>query len=340
VTEADDVDRISGESVERPLRRVAAASFVAVHQTDAKPVERNPSWNRRRRWVPKPPSPRGVVAGVKNQADMKHLTLLAGLLLAAASPAAGTSVILATTTSTQDTGLLDVLVPAFERSTGYRVKTIAVGTGAALAMGEKGDADVLLVHAPKAEEAYMAEGRGLERAAVMHDSFIVVGPGADPANVKGAPTAVAAFKRIAMAGAPFVSRADDSGTNKKELELWQAAGVTPGGWYVRTGSGMADTLHVASQKAAYALTDDGTYLAQRSTLELVPVVEDAKDLRNAYHVIVVKPIPGRVGNLDGAEAFAKYVVSPEGQKLIGSFGTQRFGRPLFVPDAETPTVAR
>jgi len=247
---------------------------------------------------------------------------------------AAPAVILATTTSTQDTGLLDILVPAFERSTSYEVKTIAVGTGAALAMGEKGDADVLLVHAPKSEEKYMADGRGLSRELVMHNRFIVVGPSTDPAHVRGVATAVEAFKRIAAAGAPFLSRADDSGTNKKELELWQAADATPqGAWYIKSGSGMADTLHIASQKAAYTLTDDGTYLSQRSTLDLIPEVEDATDLRNVYHVIVVKPIAGRIGNRAGGEAFAKYVVSPEGQQIIASFGKERFGRPLFSADA-------
>jgi len=247
---------------------------------------------------------------------------------------AGSAVILATTTSTQDTGLLDVLVPAFERSTGYTLKTIAVGTGAALAMGEKGDADVLLVHAPKAEETYMADGRALSREPVMHNSFIVVGPATDPAHVRGAPSAVAGFARIAGSGAPFVSRADDSGTNKKERELWQAAGAMPQGTaYIKSGSGMADTLHIASQKNAYALTDDGTYFSQRRTLDVVPELEDAKDLRNLYHVIVVKPMPGRPSNLAGGEAFAKYVVSAEGQRLIAGYGKERFGRPLFTADA-------
>ena len=258
------------------------------------------------------------------------------LLLVAALPsqAAGPAVILATTTSTQDTGLLDVLVPAFERASGYSVKTIAVGTGAALAMGEKGDADVLLVHAPAAEDAYMAHGRGLGRRLVMHNAFMLVGPAGDPAKVKGLADAAAAFRRIAAAGAPFVSRADDSGTNIKELALWKTAGIEPAGaWYIKSGSGMGDTLHVASQKAAYTLTDDGTYLAQRATLTLVPLVENAADLRNVYHVIVVKPIPGRVGNEAGGEAFAAYVVSPAGQRVIAQYGKEKFGRPLFSADA-------
>jgi len=184
----------------------------------------------------------------------------------------------------------------------------------------------------------MADGRGLSRQLVMHNRFIVVGPGT--AHVRAATSAVDAFRRIATAGAAFVSRADDSGTNKKELELWQAAGVTPqGAAYIKSGSGMADTLHIASQKAAYTLTDDGTYLSQRGTLDLVPALEDANDLRNVYHVIVVKPIPGRPNNLAGGEAFAQYVVSTDGQRLITAYGKERFGRPLFSVDAGTVPVA-
>ncbi len=250
------------------------------------------------------------------------------------STTAAPSVVLATTTSTQDTGLLDVLVPAFEKSSGYSVKTVAVGTGAALAMGERGDADVLLVHAPSAEDAYMTKGRGLSRSLVMHNAFIIVGPPNDPAHVKGAKSAQAAFAAIAGAHATFASRGDDSGTNIKEKALWKAAGVDPeGAWYVKTGSGMADTLHIASQKAGYALTDDGTFLSQRATLVLSPLVEDVKDLRNVYHVIVVKPIEGRVSNEPGATAFARFLTSAEGQRIIATFGPERFGRPLFTPDA-------
>jgi tungstate transport system substrate-binding protein len=250
------------------------------------------------------------------------------------STMAAWSVILATTTSTQDTGLLDVLVPAFEKTSGYSVKTLAVGTGAALVMGERGDVDVLLVHAPSAEEAFMAKGRGLSRSLVMHNAFIIVGPPNDPAHVKGARSAQASFAAIASAHATFVSRGDDSGTNIKEQALWKAAGVTPeGAWYVKTGSGMADTLHIASQKAAYTLTDDGTFLSQRPTLALSPLVEDVKDLRNVYHVIVVKPIEGRVSYEPGATAFARFLTSAEGQRIIATYGRERFGRPLFTPDA-------
>jgi tungstate transport system substrate-binding protein len=198
-----------------------------------------------------------------------------------------------------------------------------------------GDADVLLVHAPSAEEAYMAKGRGLARWLVMHNGFIIVGPTGDPAKVAGVGNAVDAFRRIAASGATFISRGDDSGTNIKELEIWRAAGITPqGAWYLKTGSGMADTLHVASQKAAYALTDDGTFLSQRATLQLAPVLQGVPDLLNIYHVILVKPLPGRVGNLAGGRAFADYVVSPVGQRVIATFGQDRYGRPLFTPDAK------
>jgi tungstate transport system substrate-binding protein len=262
------------------------------------------------------------------------LPALAALALFPSGAVAAPSVVLATTTSTQDTGLLDVLVPAFEKASGYQVKTIAVGTGAALSMGERGDADVLLVHAPSAEQAYMAKGRGLSRALVMHNTFIIVGPPGDPARVRGTGDARTAFAAIARSGAPFVSRGDDSGTNIKELALWKAAGVTPSGaWYIKTGSGMADTLHVASQKEAYALSDDGTYLSQRATLNLVPLVDRAPELENIYHVIVVRPIPGRVANQAGGEAFAQFVVSATGQAVIAAFGREKFGRPLFTPDA-------
>jgi tungstate transport system substrate-binding protein len=265
---------------------------------------------------------------------MRAVAPLVCMFALAAPAAAAPAVVLATTTSTQDTGLLDVLVPAFEKASGIRVKTIAVGSGAALAMGQRGDADVLLVHSPAAEQAYMASGRGMSRALVMHNAFIVVGPPSDPAHVKGAAKAQDAFASIARARAPFISRGDDSGTNVKELGLWKAASVeTFGEWYLKTGSGMADTLRVASQKAAYTLTDDGTYLSQRATLSLVPLVEDASDLRNVYHVIVVKPLPDRVSNAPGGEAFARFITSAEAQRIIADYGRERFGRALFTPDA-------
>jgi tungstate transport system substrate-binding protein len=244
-------------------------------------------------------------------------------------------VILATTTSTQDSGLLDVLLPRFEASTGYRVKPIAVGTGEALKLGERGDADVVLVHAPEAEREFVASGAGVDRRIVMHNDFIFVGPPADPARVRGAPGFGAALRRLAASSAPFVSRGDDSGTHKKELALWKEAKVPKpsGARYIETGSGMGATLKVASEKRGYTLTDRGSYLSHRANLDLDIVVERDPLLLNPYHVIRVNPRRSPRVNAKGALAFAAFLVSPEAQRLIGEFGRDRYGEPLFIPDA-------
>jgi tungstate transport system substrate-binding protein len=250
-------------------------------------------------------------------------------------PAANKEIILATTTSTQDTGLLDVLVPAFTQKTGIEVKTVAVGTGQALKMGQDGNADVLLVHAPSSEKTFMEGGFGIERKLVMHNDFIIVGPTADPAGIKGTATAVEAFKKIAGAGAPFISRGDDSGTNKAELALWKKTEISPTQqtWYQETGQGMGATLKVASEKIAYTLTDRGTYLANKSSLGLDILVEGDNALLNIYHVIVVNPAKWPKVNVDGARAFSDFILSPEIQDLIGKFGVDKYGQPLFYPDA-------
>ena len=241
------------------------------------------------------------------------------------------AMILATTTSTQDSGLLDELVPRFQRDSGCSVKTVGVGSGEALELGANGDADVLLVHSPEAEEEYMDAGHGVSRKAVAHNDFVVVGPADDPAHVKGADSAAEAFAGIAKAQAPFASRADESGTNTKELSLWEAAGVEPGGsWYIETGQGMGETLTIASQKQAYTLSDRGTWLATDS-LDLKLLVEGGDDLLNPYHVIVVK---GEDVNRDCAQEFSDWIISPETQKEIGQFGVARYGEPLFHPDAK------
>ena len=242
--------------------------------------------------------------------------------------------ILATTTSTQDSGLLDVLIPAFEKQTGYTVKTVAVGTGQALKMGQDGNADVLLVHAPASEKTYMEGGFGAERFLVMHNDFIIVGPASDPAGLKGMTSALDAFKKIAAATAPFVSRGDDSGTNKAELALWKQAGITPeGAWYIETGQGMGATLKIASEKAAYTLTDRATYLANKGDLSLEILVEGDNVLLNVYHVITVNPAKWPKVNVEGAKAFAQWLISPDTQKMIGEFGKDKFGQSLFTPDA-------
>jgi tungstate transport system substrate-binding protein len=260
---------------------------------------------------------------------------------AAGAPAptkASGTIILATTTSTQDTGLLDELVPAFEKETGYTVKTIAVGSGQAIAMGTSGDADVLLVHSPDAEKKMVDAGDGVERALVMHNDFVLVGPASDPAGVKAAGSINDALKLIADKQAPFISRGDDSGTNALELKLWKALGITPKGqsWYSETGQGMGATLQVASQKGAYTISDRGTFLAQKANLDLEVVREGDPSLLNVYHVIVVNHDKHSKTNVSGARAFAAYVVRADVQAMIGEFGKDKFGQALFVPDAGKP----
>lgn len=244
-------------------------------------------------------------------------------------------IILATTTSTQDSGLLDVLVPLFEDQYDYKVKTIAVGSGQALELGAKGEADVLLAHSPKAEEDFMAAGNGESREAVMHNDFIIVGPSSDPSSVKAAKTTNDAMTAIATGKAHFISRGDDSGTNTKELSLWSAAEIEPAdqGWYKQTGQGMGATLNIASEQQGYTLADRGTFLAQQDNLDLVLLVEGDKALFNNYHVIVVNPDVHDKVNARAARDFAAFIVSAATQDLIRSFGLDTYGEPLFVPDA-------
>jgi len=250
---------------------------------------------------------------------------------------ANVELILATTTSTRDSGLLDVLLPLFQEKTGYNVKMVAVGSGQALKMGEEGNADVLLVHSPAAEKTLMDNGFGKERLLVMHNDFIIVGPKDDPAKIKGSATAVEAFKKIADAKATFVSRADDSGTHKMELSLWKSAGIEPAGdWYLQSGQGMGETLRITTEKAGYTLSDRATYLAQSSTLQLEVLVEGDKALLNIYHVITVNPDKWPKVNDAGAKAFADFLVSPEIQKVIEAFGKDKYGQSLFFPDAGKP----
>nr|WP_238988852.1 substrate-binding domain-containing protein [Calorimonas adulescens] len=250
-------------------------------------------------------------------------------------------VILSTTTSTQDSGLLDVLIPLFEEKTGYKVKTIAVGTGQALAMGENGDADVMLVHAPASEIEVVNKGAAMNRQLVMHNDFIIVGPKDDPAGIKGL-NAQNAFKKIAENQSLFISRGDDSGTNKKEMDIWEAINIKPsGGWYQEVGQGMGATLDIASEKQGYTLTDRATYLAKKSTLSLDILSEGSPELLNIYHVMQVNPDyvaktsqdKAKMINVKGAKAFVDFMISPETQKIIGDFGKKEYGEPLFFPDA-------
>ena len=247
---------------------------------------------------------------------------------------ANPNLILATTTSTQDSGLLDVLVPDFEQHTGYIVKTVAVGSGEAMKMGQECNADVLLVHSPSAEKDFMSNNYGSDRRLVMHNDFVVVGPSGDPAGIKGSATAVDAFTKIANAQAPFITRGDASGTNAKELAIWKSTKITPtGDWYIESGQGMLATLQIASEKAAYTLSDRATLLANQSSIQLEILVQGDASLLNIYHVIVVNPAKCPTVNNTGAIAFADYIVSPATQTLIGSFGVEKYGQALFTPDA-------
>jgi tungstate transport system substrate-binding protein len=245
------------------------------------------------------------------------------------------NIILATTTSTQDTGLLDVLIPIFEKETGYFVKTIAVGSGQAIAMGQKGEADVLLVHSPDAEKKFVADGFGVNRQLVMHNDFIIVGPAADPAKIKGTKSSAEALKLIANANALFMSRGDNSGTHVKEKTLWKKADINPVGqkWYQETGSGMGQTLNVAAEKKSYTLTDRGTYLSLKKNLGLDILVESDSALLNIYHVIEVNADKWPKVNIAGAKAFADFMISKKTQNIIKTFGIDKYGSPLFFPDA-------
>ena len=272
----------------------------------------------------------------------RMLSVFAALLVlsVAAVPAgwaAQKTLILATTTSTQDSGLLDVLVPMFEKQNGYFVKTISVGSGQAMKMGERGEADVLLVHSPEAEKAFVAQGFGVNRKLVMHHDFIVLGPAKDPARIRGTKTAAEALKKIAASGALFLSRGDNSGTHAKEKGLFKGAGITPEGqkWFQQTGLGMGETLNVAAEKDGYLISDRGTYLAlnKKKQLGLEILVAGEPKLLNIYHVIEVNPAKWPKVNSAGAKAFAAFMVSKPAQEVITTFGVKQFGAPLFFPDA-------
>jgi tungstate transport system substrate-binding protein len=247
--------------------------------------------------------------------------------------AQSTSVILSTTTSTQDSGLLDVLVPLFEGKSGYTVKTLSVGTGQALALAAKGEADVALVHAPALEKKYVAEGTLTNRRLVMYNDFVIIGPAEDAAKIKGL-SAAEAMKRIAATQSRFVSRGDKSGTNILELALWKDAGIEPrGAWYIESGQGMGQTLGIANDRRAYTLTDRGTYLAFSKRVDLPILVEKDRPLLNVYSVMEVNPANGPRVNAAGGRAFAEFLLSPETQAVIKTFGVAKYGQPLFVPIA-------
>jgi tungstate transport system substrate-binding protein len=244
-------------------------------------------------------------------------------------------IILATTTSTQDSGLLDVLIPRFEQQTGLHIKVIAVGSGAAIALGTRGEADVVLAHAPDSEQQFVSSGAGIDRQLVMFNDFVLVGPPDDPAEIKGTGNILAALKAIAEKQSAFISRGDNSGTEQLERKLWKADDINPQGqvWYIQSGTGMGQTLQIADQKQAYTISDRGTFLAFKSRLALVVLVEKDERLLNVYHVIAVNPDQFPQVNKAGAQAFIGFLVAPETQAFIKTFGQDKYGQSLFTPCA-------
>lgn len=273
---------------------------------------------------------------MKNTIRVALLTALVLAILPLSVEAQRPPVILSTTTSTQDSGLLDVLVPLFERQTGYSVKTIAVGTGQALALAGRGEADVVLAHAPALEKKYIADGKMLNRRLVMYNDFVIIGSAEDPAKIKGMTKAADAMKAIASTGSRFVSRGDNSGTHNLEKELWKLAGVEPQtGWYIESGQGMGATLGIADDRKAYTLTDRGTYLAFQKRVRLPILLEGDRPLLNLYSVMEVNPANGPKVNTAGGKTFADFMVSADVQRVIKTFGVDKYGQPLFVPVAGT-----
>lgn len=246
-------------------------------------------------------------------------------------------IILATTTSTENSGLLDYILPNFKEETGIEAKVVAVGTGKALQMGRDGEADVLLVHAKSSEETFVEEGHGAERFDVMYNDFVIIGPKNDPAGLseKSKSDVIKAFKILSEGHGQFVSRGDDSGTHKKEKSFWEEAGVEAAGdWYVSAGKGMGDVIQMTNELQAYTMSDRATYLSMKDKIELEVVVEGDSKLFNQYGVIPVNPNKSEKINGDGAEAFVKWLLSENTQKLIGEFGKEKFGQPLFTPNAK------
>jgi tungstate transport system substrate-binding protein len=296
-------------------------------------------------------SPATIAAAAATSTATRAAATASPAAATAAAPAATTSpaaasraakpapknktLLLATTTSTQDSGLLDVLIPLFEKQSGYDVKTSAVGSGEALKRGELGEADVLLVHSPAAELDFMSRNQGVNRRLIMHNDFIIVGPSGDPAQIKGMTGAVDALKALAAAKAPFISRGDNSGTNALELQLWKQAGIDPKGqnWYAESGQGMGATLTIAAEKGAYTISDRATYLATQNTTKLALLLEKDGALLNIYHVIQVNPANHSDLNVEGAQAFSDFMVAPATQEVIAAFGKDKYGQALFVPDA-------
>lgn len=258
---------------------------------------------------------------------------LAALLVMSCSGGAARPIFVGSTTTTQDTGILDALTADFKARTGREVKLVVAGSGQILETARRGELDVILTHSPADEERFVRDGFGTGRRLVMHNDFVLLGPTADPVGIAGR-SAAEAMRAIAAAAATFISRGDRSGTHVRELELWRAAGIEPRGtWYVESSAGQLQTLQLASQRRAYVLADRGTWRANRSVLDLRLLVEGGREMLNIYHVTLVDPAKATRVNAEGGRAFADHLVSSDGQRLIAEFGKDRFGQALFIADA-------
>ncbi len=278
----------------------------------------------------------GVWAGCVVTEARKSPEARDGTVGSISAPAEERRLILATTTSTQDSGLLDYILPEFEARSNIKVDVIAVGTGQALKLGEDGNADVLLIHAPSKEDAFMQAGHGVCREGVMYNDFVIVGPASDSAGIRGLTTAVEAFAKIAQSQSPFISRGDESGTHAKEMKIWEVVGILPKGrWYISTGQGMGAVLTMADEQQAYTLSDRATYLVHTlEGIELEILVKADPFLFNPYSVIAVDPDKGSHIQADLAQAFIDWLISVPTQEMIGQFGVTEFGAPLFIPNSK------
>jgi tungstate transport system substrate-binding protein len=260
------------------------------------------------------------------------LIYLAATVGCKSSPEQDNTLVLATTTSARDSGLLDAILPSFENKTGIEVEVIAVGTGQALKLGRRGDADVLLTHAPAAENKFIADGYADQRHIIMSNDFLLAGPESDPASIKNTPHIAEAMQKMVEKELSFISRGDQSGTHLREQQAWRDCGISPdGAWYIEAGSGMSATLRMASEMQAHTLCDRGTFLAQRANLDLEILCQHDPNMKNEYAAMIISQAKHPHVNFRAAQQFVDFLTSPDIQEVIGKFGIAQYGTPLFVP---------